>query len=185
VKKEQENITLQPNIYRKENKQHRIPSIIDVDAQATTWATLKDEDREFYRTLRDDYKKKKIEYQRRERCLHQMNMTILNSVDTDLWIVICDVETPYQKLLALQTHMAPSTRGREQQIRQEHLSSVNQRITNVLKRSNSAESSGQDRRRTDMSLRSSINNPTILPRASSSSSRLGEIVLEPPRFRTA
>jgi hypothetical protein len=44
------------------NQEPKEPSITDVDPKATTWATLKDEDREFYRTLRDDYKEKKIEY---------------------------------------------------------------------------------------------------------------------------
>jgi hypothetical protein len=113
------------------NQEPKEPSVADVDPEAITWSSLDNEGRDFYRTLREEYRERKTEYQRKERFIRQLDLTILNSVDTNLWIVLRDAETPYHKLLALQNHMAPSTRGREQQIRQEYLALMHQRITNL------------------------------------------------------
>jgi hypothetical protein len=113
------------------NQEPKEPNVTDVNPDAITWSTLDAEEREYFRTLKDEYRVKWTEYQRKERFIRQLNLTILNSVDTNLWIVVRDAETPYQKLLALQNHMAPSTRGRERQIRQEYLALMHQKITNL------------------------------------------------------
>jgi hypothetical protein len=48
------------------NQEPKEPTISDVDPEATTWSTLKQEDRDFYRTLKEEYREKRIEYQRRK-----------------------------------------------------------------------------------------------------------------------
>jgi hypothetical protein len=113
------------------NEEPTYPVYTDVNEGATTWSSLDADEREHFKSLVKRYEKQEAEYQRKDKGIARINAIINSSVDTSYWVVLRGATTPYQKLQALQRYLAPSTQGRERQIRRDYQALINQQITNV------------------------------------------------------
>ena len=112
------------------NEEPTSPAYSDVREDATTWSSLDADEREHYKTLVRRYEKQEAEYQKKDKGISRVNAIINSSVDTSYWVILRNATTPYQKLKALQRYLAPSSLGRERQIRKDYQTVINQRITN-------------------------------------------------------
>ena len=118
------------NIDIADTKPH-YPEYSQVNEAATTFAQLKADEKVHFNALLERYNQQQVDYRRSEREMVKMGRIISGSVDNSYWVLLRRASTPREKIQALQSYLAPSTRGRELQIRRDYQAVMRQKINDV------------------------------------------------------
>ena len=94
----------------------RAPKPVDIDPQKTTFSSLDEGEKEEFRELRQDYKRKLNKYDRRQRAIGALRVHIQETVSRLNLTYTFNCDTVHRMLINLKQQLSPLNETREREL---------------------------------------------------------------------